>query len=133
MKKIAYIIPGFKESYLTKKGYEKVGEFFKERGIEPIQIDINWEYQNPGRFRDFLAQFLKQYKRRKDAEIYLLGFSFGAVIAFLAEQKIKPRVLILCSLSPYFEEDLSKARPRWVKWFEKNMVDSTYSFSKIAT
>mgnify|MGYP000845411952 FL=1 len=129
MKKIAYIIPGFKESSLRQSGYKKIAGYLKEKGIESIQVEIDWKYETPARFKDFLAQFLNQYKRpKKDTEVYLVGFSFGAVTAFLAEAKIKPKALILCSLSPYFKEDLMKMRPSWQKWFERNMTESVYSF-----
>ena len=134
MKKIAYIIPGFRESHLKQSGYKKIAGYLEEKGIEPIQIEIDWKYKTPARFKDFLAQFLRQYKRpKKDTEVYLVGFSFGAVTAFLAEAKIKPKALILCSLSPYFKEDLEKMRPSWRRWFEKNMTESTYSFSELAS
>jgi hypothetical protein len=33
MKKIAYIIPGYCESHLRQRGYNKVAKFFKEHGI----------------------------------------------------------------------------------------------------
>ncbi len=133
MKKIAYIIPGFRESSLKQSGYKKIAEYLQVKNIESIQVEIDWKYQSPARFKDFLAQFLKQYKKPKpDTEVYLVGFSFGAVTAFLAEAKIKPKAMILCSLSPYFEEDLQKMRLSWKKWFGKNMTESTYSFDELA-
>lgn len=54
------------------------------------------------------AYFLKEYKKVTSRKKYILGFSFGAMIAFLASTKISVRGLILCSLSPYFKEDLPK-------------------------
>ncbi|MCL5438767.1 MAG: hypothetical protein M1268_02125 [Patescibacteria group bacterium] len=36
------------------------------------------------------------------------------MIAFIASTKVKVNGLILCSLSPYFKEDLSKLKDRWI-------------------
>lgn len=119
MKKVSYIIPGFRESHLKQSGYRKIAEYFEERGIQPIQVEIDWKYQKPARFKDFLAQFMKQYEKSRGAEVYLLGFSYGAVTAFLAESKIKPKGLILCLLSPYFEEDLKKMRRLQINFFKE--------------
>ena len=53
-------------------------------------------------------------------------------MAFLTAAKLKPDALILCSLSPYFEEDLEDLKASWVKWFRKNFTESDYSFTKLA-
>lgn len=132
MKKIAYIIPGYCESHLRQKGYNKVASFFEERGIEAIHVDIDWEKNSPKRFTDYTTQFLTLYKKPRGAEVYILGFSYGATTAFLTATKTKPKALILCSLSPYFEEDLLSMKPAWVRWFRERFVESDYSFSKIA-
>ena len=79
-----------------------------------------------------MAQFLKKYKKPKGAKVYVLGFSFGAVIAFLAEPKAKPDAIILCSLSPYFMEDQSKLPKSWLKWYQKNIKGSNYRFDQLA-
>lgn len=57
--------------------------------------------------------FLKEYKKIRRKEKYILGFSYGAMIAFLAATKVHVSGLILCSLSPYFQEDIqNKTRTR---------------------
>ena len=132
MKKIAYIIPGYGESLANQPVYKRVAKVFAERGIEPVQVTIDWHHQKPSKFSDYVNQFLRQRKKTKNAEIYVLGFSFGAVIAFLSAAKIKPNVLILCSLSPYFLEDQKKLKPEWFKWWQKEMADSDYLFSDLA-
>jgi len=133
MKKIVYIIPGFGESHERQKGYERVAGFFKEQGITPIHIEINWHIKKPHQFEYWKEQFLKKYKRPKNAKVYVLGFSFGAVIAFLAEPKTRPDGLILCSLSPYFIEDQAKLPKAWLKWYKKNIKGSDYSFVDLAS
>ena len=132
MKKVAYIIPGYCESYLKQRGYNKIAKFFEEQGIEPIHIEIDWKKSNPERFSDYTKQFIDLYKKPKRGKVYVLGFSYGATVAFLTAAKLKPDALILCSLSPYFEEDLEDLKASWVKWFRKNFTESDYSFTKLA-
>lgn len=133
MKQAAYIIPGHMESHLTKRGYDKIAKLFEARAIEPIHVEINWKNKKSVSFTDYTEQFLKLYKKQKDTEVFILGFSFGAMIAFLVASKIKPKALILCSLSPYFEEDLKNLKPAWLKWWQKHSVGDDYSFIKLAS
>lgn len=132
MKKIAYIIPGYNESHLRQRGYSKVAKFFEDQGVEVVHVDIDWNYKSVKKFSDYSEQFLSVYKKPRGAEVYVLGFSYGATVAFLTAAKTKPKALILCSLSPYFEEDLNGLKPAWVKWFRKNFTESDYSFTKLA-
>lgn len=134
MKKVVYIIPGYEESYLSKRSYKKVAGIFGARGIEPVQVEIDWFYKKPMRFKDHSEQFLKQFKesKSKGEEVYLFGFSFGAIIALLNQNKVKPKAVILCSLSPYFKEDQKDFKPSWLKWWRKNYTESDYSFDKLA-
>lgn len=132
MKKIAYIIPGYQQSYKKQKGYNKIAGFFKEKGIDSIHLDSNWNKVKTGQCKNYADQFFKKFKRKKCEKIYVWGFSFGAVVAFLTAAKIKPDILILCSLSPYFREDLVKLRPAWLKDWNKNFKNNDYSFNEIA-
>ena len=99
----------------------------------PPQVKIDWEKIKPKRFSEYVEQFSRQYKRPKDTEVFVLGFSFGATIAFLSAHKTKPKALILCSLSPYFKEDLKHFKPKWLKWWRDNFIDSDYSSDEIAS
>ncbi len=132
MKKVAYIIPGYQQSYKNKKGYNKIAEFFKEKGIKPIHIELKWNYKNPIQFERYISQFLKKYKKPKNTKVYILGFSFGSMIALMSEFKTRPEALILCSLSPYFKEDLPKIPKGWSNWWKKNYKNSDISFDQIA-
>ncbi len=120
MEKIAYIIPGYEESHLKQKGYNKIANFFKAKGIKPIHIKIKWDLKKPIDFEKYNQQFLKQFHKNKNQEVYVLGFSYGAVISFLTASQTKPKALILCSLSPYFIEDYKNLKPSWLKWWKKN-------------
>lgn len=74
----------------------------KKEGYYSVLIDIPWKQTTISQNTDY---FLKEYKKTKAKKKYILGFSFGAMIAFLASTKVNPSGLILCSLSPYFKED----------------------------
>ncbi|HEX9058629.1 MAG TPA: hypothetical protein VF941_00455 [Clostridia bacterium] len=131
MKKIAYIIPGFQESHTRQKGYDKIAGYFAERDIKPIHVEIDWNSPPKGDFLNYIRQFRKQYKPGK-AQTYILGFSFGAFTAFLSESQTRPKALILCSLSPFFKEDIPRLRPSWRKNWEKNYLPNDYSFNQLA-
>ncbi|PIR44068.1 hypothetical protein COV23_01805 [Candidatus Wolfebacteria bacterium CG10_big_fil_rev_8_21_14_0_10_31_9] len=130
--RIVFIIPGFLESHLKQKGYNKIAEFFKERNIKPVHVNIDWISKKPYKFRNYIRYVLKEANKYKNSEIYVLGFSYGAIIALLSEFKLKPKTLILCSLSPYFIEDFKTLEQSWLKWWKKNFKDSDYSFNEIA-
>lgn len=132
MKKIVYLIPGYTESHSKTKRWQTVAKLFEKYGITPIHVDISWKKKTPERFSDYTEEFLKQYKKPKNTEVYVLGFSFGATIAFLTATKTKPKALILCSLSSFFIEDIAKFKPTWLRWWKKNFVDSDYLFAKFA-
>jgi len=127
-----YIIPGYGESHKKQSGYKDIAKMCTERGIKPIHVSIDWHAKGRKHFEKYISQFLRQYKKPKDAKIYVLGFSYGAMIAFLSEPITRPDALILCSLSPYFKEDLKTLKPSWLTWWNANFKDSDYSFNKLA-
>ncbi len=131
-KKIAYIIPGYGESYKKQPSYNKIANLFKIAGIQAVHVDINWHHQKPRQFSDYVDQFLKQLDKPKGTDIFIFGFSYGATIAFLSESKVKVKALILCSLSPYFKEDIKNLEKDWVKSWKKDFIHSDYSFVEVA-
>ncbi len=129
--KIAFIIPGFTEDSKEKK-YQDIARMFQKRGIKPIIVGIDWKRKV---MSDYVAQFLKEAEKCDAKEIYILGFSFGAVISFISSQKINPKTQILCSLSPYFKEDLPHIRARWKNFMGKKRIadfECNFSAKKIA-
>ncbi|MBI4080314.1 MAG: hypothetical protein HY430_00920 [Candidatus Levybacteria bacterium] len=104
--KIVYIIPGFKQR-TSGKAYKEIAAILKSEGYHPILITIPWKKTS---ISENTAYFLKEYKKVLAKKEYILGFSFGAMIAFLAATKVNTTGLILCSLSPYFQEDLEKMK-----------------------
>src|SRR5690606_37231643 len=54
------------------------------------------------------------FHKHKGRQNYVLGFSYGAVIALITANDLKPKKIFLCSLSPDFKED-SKNMKEWIK------------------
>ena len=103
--------------------------------IIPVPITIDWKKNKKGTisFRKYLKDFESQLKIGKYEKTYVFGFSFGAMIAFLTALKIKPDVLILGSLSPWFEEDRASIKKSDLKWWKKNSSDRLPLFNEIAS
>lgn len=132
-RQIIYIIPGYGSTRANDSDYGKVAEIFEKKGFEVVHVSVGWGKKKLERFSDYSKGFLKKYKRPKGARVYVLGFSFGATVALLAASKAKPDKLVLCSLSPFFTEDLDGNEDKsWVKWFRKNFKESDYSFKELA-
>ena len=130
MDSVVYIIPGYTENVRTR-GYRQVIRFFKQKHIKPVVVNIHWKYHT---MLDYLDQFIAQYKPLAGRKTYLFGFSFGAMVAFLASSLINPDKLYLCSLSPYFKEDLTYIKKRGRKALGKRKIRDfkTISFHDIA-
>ena len=130
MERVVYIIPGFGQS-IRKPVYKEISRSFRDKGIEPIPVDISWKYRT---MSDYIEQFRTRYRENFEGEVYLLGFSFGAMVCFISSIEIKPKIQFLCSLSPYFREDL-RDLPNWFKKYvgKKRIRDfGNYSFNEIA-
>ncbi len=125
--KNVFIIPGFGHKS-SGKAYKNIAGILKEEGYSPIPVSISWRKNT---IRQSAEYFLKKYKlfltkKSKRQKNYILGFSYGAIIAFIAATKIQVDGLILCSLSPFFKEDLPKkiSKKRLKEFFlETNCYD----------
>ena len=104
-RKTVFIIPGFKQKP-TSRAYKTISKILKSEGYFPVLVSIPWKKSTISENTEF---FLKKYKKIDTKKKYILGFSFGAMIAFLASTKVRTAGLILCSLSPYFKEDISSS------------------------
>lgn len=87
MKKIIYIIPGWKESSQYKV-YQSLAASAKKKGYSVIFYEIDWN--------KLLSSQI--FPVQKSAVV--LGFSLGAVLARLIAQKHTCRQLILASMTP---------------------------------
>lgn len=125
--KTIYIIPGYGFDCNAQE-YKKIAEIFKIRGFNVVPVKIFWKYHT---MSDYVKQFKKQFDSEKEhGEIYLLGFSFGAMVAVISAAKFaKPKALFLCSVSPYFSEDLEKIKPYWKKEIGMKRVADLEGFS----
>lgn len=131
MKKKIFIIPGFR-TQATDDEYAWLISYSKENGFDPIVVPVKWSRTTVTRN---IEDFILFYERHKAQESYVLGFSYGAVIALLSANRIKANLFLLCSLSPAFKEDLLPIDISLQKYIGKNRYDdlSKYSAVKAAT
>ena len=87
MTKTIYIIPGYGET-CSEARYKKLASVLRLKGYEVEQIKIDWK-------KPLSANM---FEPLKDSTI--VGFSFGAVLAYLIAKKYPLEKIILCSLSP---------------------------------
>lgn len=131
---IVYIIPGFKERP-SGKNYNYIKKEFRSRGFVVYPVIIDW---NRKCMTDYVNQFRDLYDRsRKNShqDVILFGFSFGAILAFIAATHIRPKLLLLCSFSPYFSEDIPLLKPRWKVYIGKKRIldfQRNYSFNSLS-
>lgn len=111
MKTVAFVIPGYHHSP-DRKIYTDIIDSFKKNGIKTIPVKISWQYHT---MLFWVDEFIKVYEANKGDRNIFLGFSYGAMISFIASMKVKVDVQILCSLSSYFAEDLESLPHRWKK------------------
>lgn len=110
---IAYIIPWFGEN--ENPVNKKIQKLFEAKGIECKICNIHWKHRV---MSDYVAEFLEFYHANPSGnrKVILFGFSFGAFTGMLVSTKIRIHSKILCSVSPYWKEDLSVI-PNWWKKF----------------
>ena len=107
--KVIFIIPGFGHRS-TKPEYQKIARILKKQGYRPILVSIPWKKTTISENTEY---FLEEFNKISSKNKYILGFSYGAMIAFIAATKVEVEGLMLCSLSPYFGEDLPKIGKNW--------------------
>ena len=125
MKRVVFVLPGFKHSP-DRKIYKNVILAFESKGIKSIPVKINWEHRTISQINE---DFLKEYNSVSAEEKYLFGFSFGAVIALITSTKVYPKAQILCSISPYFKEDLPFIFKSWKKMIGKKRMEDFKNLS----
>lgn len=128
MSKIVYIIPWLWQNW-KMESFQEIWWYFDEKWIKPVYIDIDWKYKT-------ISDYIEQFKAQMiDCDnYYILGFSFWAMIAFISSQTLKPKGIFICSLSPYFKEDLNHVKKWWLKYIWKNREKDfkTFIFENIA-
>lgn len=101
MKKTFFLIPGFR-TQISADMYTWLVNFLIEENYEVIPVPVSWSRKT---ITQNTADFVDFFNGHKTEKNIVLGFSYGAVIAFLASDQIKIDKLYLCSLSPDFCED----------------------------
>jgi pimeloyl-ACP methyl ester carboxylesterase len=103
MKKL-FIIPGFKQK-ATDDAYRWIKTVAKKSDWHVVAVPITWNHRTLSQNTE---EFISFFNKHKVQHNQILGFSYGAVIAFLSAATTNPDHLHLCSLSPDFEEDQAK-------------------------
>jgi len=128
MKKVAFLIPGFFDT-TELLGYQEITKKLKSEGFEVVNANITWKFKT---ISDYIAEFIKIYTESKGNYNLVLGFSFGAMIAYLSAEQLNPDKLYLCSLSPYFKEDFNDPKANYEKYIGKKRLKDfkNYSFDE---
>lgn len=113
-----FIIPGFKEQ-ATDKNYAWLLAFLKTKNYKVVPVPVKWNYKTLSENKVELVDFFKKYKGEEN---HILGFSYGAVLAMLIGNEVKPKRLYLCSLSPHFSEDLKFLSPEIKEYIGKRRL-----------
>lgn len=122
-----FIVPGFTES-ITDAQYNVLKNTVSQTCYTPVLVPIHWKNRVMTQYVSELINFLLAHKG-KNEEFALLGFSFGAYAALIASVQLQPNHLYLCSLSPYFREDLPRTPEKWLKNLGKKRTKDFYNFS----
>jgi pimeloyl-ACP methyl ester carboxylesterase len=131
MTKTFFIIPGFK-SQVTDDDYIWLVAYLKKQGYAVLGVPIQWNFRTVS---ENATEFLDYFNQHKSDHNYILGFSYGAVIALLTANQTNPETLYLCSLSPDFAED-AISMPEWIQGYigKRRYRDmKTRSAQKLAT
>jgi pimeloyl-ACP methyl ester carboxylesterase len=128
--KTVLFVPGYKEG-LKSRQYDHLLLTIKKRGYRAKFIPINWTRTV---IDDWVRELDQEYRKHEPEKTILAGFSFGAMTVFAAAADRNPSELWLCSLSPYFAEDLNRLTKSWLTFVGKRRVQafSTLRFSKNA-
>jgi pimeloyl-ACP methyl ester carboxylesterase len=111
--KIAVVIPGFMQHVESSRGsriYQPLLHDLREAGYKVVPIQVTWERRT---FDDWLPEVEKQVAGVQTEDALLIGFSYGAMLSSVLATRHKFARVFLCSLSPYFAEDLRRATKAW--------------------
>lgn len=100
--KTIIIIPGFGES-AKDSTYSAIKKEIKNLGYNIVFHQPKWEKNTIKKWLSDFKEFLKKFE---ETNPIILGFSFGAYIAIISAKDFKFSKIILCSLSPYFKDDI---------------------------
>lgn len=96
---------------MSEDRYQWLISYLQSRNYIVQVVPIAWSNQTVSQNA---KEFLNFFEINRTKNNYILGFSYGAVIALMTANITKPKKLVLCSLSPDFKED-SLSMPNWLK------------------
>lgn len=118
MKKVAFLIPGFKET-INRTGIKDIAMTLEKKGWKVEKVQPTWNYHV---MSDYIKEFVDYYSGHHGDQNLVLGFSYGAVVAFATAQRLKPNFLFLCSLSSDFVEDKEQLYPWEERYLGKHRI-----------
>lgn len=105
MKKL-FIIRGFKlGTTAADPDFKEFRSALEATGYQVIGVPYKWNHTTMSQYCDKFVDF---YNENKGVENIILGHSFGAMVALNTAAQTMPDLVVLCSLSAYFKEDLKK-------------------------
>ena len=117
-----FILPE-KGQKTSQRRYRQLADFSSELGLEVYMIDIRWKKHNS------LLECALEATRKiheivdelRPTEIFLLGFGIGAMIAAQVGYIFRADGLLLCSMPPLFDEELTQVS-RLKRFFLKRRI-----------
>lgn len=100
-------------SSFTTDDYGGLIGVIQRRAYDVTPVPIKWKNTVPA---DWVRQLQQEYGKYDPANTVLAGYSFGAMIAFMAAAERNPSALWLFSLSSYFAEDLPSLSTRQLEF-----------------
>ncbi len=121
MSKNFFLIPGFR-TQISDNMYIWLFDFLKKNNYKVIAVPVEWSRST---ITQNAKDFIEYFEKYKSTENYILGFSYGAVIALITAEITSPKKMYLCSLSPDFSED-SQSMPLDMKKYigKKRFLDT---------
>ncbi len=108
--KTVLFVPGFMEDYASRD-YETLLADIESKGYRAQFVSIAWRRTV---IDDWVGELHEVYGTHNPKHTVLAGFSFGALVALLAASQRQPAALWLCSLSPFFAEDMPDLKVAWM-------------------
>lgn len=104
--KTIYVIPGLGESFKEAR-YKKLAKALRDSGHRVIEVNPNWH--------DPLTTLVFPVTKAS----VVVGFSFGAVLAYLIAKKYPCKKVVLCSLSPLHQFTFAELYDEYVKHMDE--------------
>src|ERR1044072_2581502 len=89
--------------------FRDVRETVERCGYEVAPVPFTWNRKTMTRY---VEEFVRFYEQHKGTQNIIIGHSFGAVAALASTKSLRPDLLVLCSLSACFKEDLPEQDAR---------------------